>query len=177
MASVMTWPASVPAITTAGDQTVRMHVCAKKASVIKKQANAHVTPASGVLSVTTSATAASTPSATPWRAAASAGLDGWGETALCSVTVTTRHVNSSRDAVSVLRCGGGSGASGTASVHTANATKLMALVSALQATVGSSAENRVRLDSTDRTAGTSRIFLQSFQNEGSRYGVGFWLVH
>ena len=153
-ASAMTWPALVPATTTVGDRTARMRACARRANVTKTRANAPATPASGVRSATTTATAASTPSVTPWQAAASAARAGRGGTAPSSVTVTIHRVTSSRDAASAGTGCGARGANGTASASTANAIRPTARVPARQDTVGSSAGSRVPLDSTVKTAGT-----------------------
>lgn len=157
MASAMTWPASVPATTTVGDLTATMLAYVKRASVIKRQANAHVTLASGVLSATTIATAAWTPSAMQWQDDAYAILVGPGGTAQYSVAVTTRHATSLQDAASVGKECGVHVVNDTASVSMASATRRMARVPVHQGTVGSSAGSHVLLDSMGKTAGTGGV--------------------
>lgn len=73
-----------------------------------------------------------------------------------SVTVTIHHATSSQAVACADRGCGAHGVTDTASVSTASATRLMARVPAHQGTVGSSARNRVLLDSMVRTAGTGR---------------------
>jgi len=154
MASVMTWPANVPATTIVGVLTARMHVYAKRASVTKTQENAHVTPVSGVLSATTSATVALTPSAIRWRGGVCVILAGREGTVQSSVTVTIHHATSSLDAASAGRGCGVQDVNGIASASTASATRLMAHVPVRQGIVGSSAGNHVLQDSMVKTAGT-----------------------
>lgn len=163
MASAMTWPASVPATTTVGDLTARMLAYAKRASVTKTRANAHVTLASGVPSATTTATAASTRSAMQWQGDACAILVGQGGTAQSSVTVTTHHVTSSQDAASAGKDCGVSVVNDTASVSMASATRRTAHVPAHQGTAGSSAGSHVLLGSTVKTAGTGGVKKKTWQ--------------
>lgn len=157
MASAMTWPASVPATTTVGDLTARMLAYAKRASVTKTRANAHVTLASGVPSATTTATAASTLSVMQWQGDACAILVGPGGTAQSSVTVTTHHATSSQDAASAGKDCGVSVANDTANVSMASATRRTAHVPVHQGTVGSSAGSHVLLGSMVKTAGTGGV--------------------
>lgn len=150
----MTWPASVPVTTIAGDLTARMHAYAKRANVTKRRANVHATLVPGVLSATTTATAASTRCAMQWQGAASATPAGQEGTVQSSATVTIHHVTSSRDAANAGRGCGARGVNDTASASTANATRRMAHVPAHQGTVGSFAGNHVLLGSMVKTAET-----------------------
>lgn len=139
----------------------------------ERRANAHVTPASGVPCATTTATAASTPSATRRRGDACAILVGRGGTVPSSVTATIHRATSSRDAASARRDCGAHGVKVTAIASKASATKRTARVPARQGTVGGFAGNRVLPGSTVKTAGTggatnlSREQMHHIKNTGN----------
>lgn len=71
-----------------------------------------------------------------------------------SVTAITHHASSLRVGASARRDFGARGARGIVSVFMGSATRQMARVPVRRGTEGSSAGNRVPLDSMDRTAGT-----------------------
>lgn len=141
---------------TAGVPSARTLACASMGSATRRWASAPVSPAGGAPSVPVPAIAASTLSVTNRRGLVSVSLAGGAAAATTSVRAATLLVSSLQGAANVVGGPLALAVTATASATWADATSWMGHALVTQATVASSAENRVQPASTDRAAGDGK---------------------